>query len=498
MTAKTLMIQGTASHVGKSVLTAALCRLFQRRGLRVAPFKAQNMSNNSFVTPDGKEIGRAQAVQAAACRLAPRSDFNPLLIKPEGETTAQLVAGGEAAGSLAARDFGRVRRQYWPMVQQAFSRVSQEFDVIVLEGAGSPAEVNLRDCDVVNMQMAQYAKAPVVLVGDIDRGGVFASLVGTWALLDSDDRRHLKTFVVNKFRGDAQLLNTGLARVTRETGMQCAGVLPHWGELDVPEEDSLGWDSWRKRRPVRSDRVVIGIVDVPAISNFTDFESLAWEPDVELVRLKESTDRHMDAVIFPGSKHTVQALRFVRERGFDRLAERVLADGGLVGGICGGYQLLGRVIRDPDHIESEHDEVDGLGILPVETTFAFPKIVQQVSGRHAESGERLSGYQVRMGRTVAPSQVQHFLEVTGENSLKQRVDGVSLSNGRIFGTYLHGLFDQAPFRRWWINRLRASKGWAGLSETKALSLDTRLDQLADFVEQHLSMPMIDRLLEEGL
>ncbi len=498
MTAKTLMIQGTASHVGKSVLTAALCRLFQRRGLRVAPFKAQNMSNNSFVTPDGKEIGRAQAVQAAACRLAPRSDFNPLLIKPEGETTAQLVAGGEAAGSLAARDFGRVRRQYWPMVQQAFSRVSQEFDVIVIEGAGSPAEVNLRDCDVVNMQMAQYAKAPVVLVGDIDRGGVFASLVGTWALLDSDDRRHLKTFVVNKFRGDAQLLNTGLARVTRETGMQCAGVLPHWGELDVPEEDSLGWDSWRKRRPVRSDRVVIGIVDVPAISNFTDFESLAWEPDVELVRLKESTDRHMDAVIFPGSKHTVQALRFVRERGFDRLAERVLADGGLVGGICGGYQLLGRVIRDPDHIESEHDEVDGLGILPVETTFAFPKIVQQVSGRHAESGERLSGYQVRMGRTVAPSQVQHFLEVTGENSLKQRVDGVSLSNGRIFGTYLHGLFDQAPFRRWWINRLRASKGWAGLSETKALSLDTRLDQLADFVEQHLSMPMIDRLLEEGL
>ena len=252
MAARTLMVQGTASHVGKSVLTSALCRLFLRRGLRVAPFKAQNMSNNSFVTPDGKEIGRAQAVQAAACRLAPQADFNPILIKPESDTTAQLVVGGEVAGSLSAKDFGRVRREYWRTVQEAFQRVSEAFDVIVLEGAGSPAEVNLRGCDVVNMQMAQYAAAPVVLVGDIDRGGVFASLVGTWALLDANDRRHLKAFAINKFRGAAHLLTDGITRVTRETGLPCAGVLPHSKDANIPEEDTLGWDGWQRRTSQRA------------------------------------------------------------------------------------------------------------------------------------------------------------------------------------------------------------------------------------------------------
>jgi adenosylcobyric acid synthase len=498
MAARTLMIQGTASHVGKSVLATALCRLFQRRGLRVAPFKAQNMSNNSFVTPDGKEIGRAQAVQAAACGLAPRADFNPILIKPAGDTTAQLVVGGEVAGSLSAKDFGLIRREYWGNVRQAFSRLSRDYDVIVLEGAGNPAEVNLRDCDVVNMQMAQYAKAPVILVGDIDRGGVFASLMGTWALLDQDDRRHLKAFMVNKFRGEVRLLDHGLARVSLETGMRCAGVLPHWGNLDVPEEDSLGWDSWQRRNSVRTDRVVIAIVDVPAISNFTDFEPLAWEPDVELVRLRESTDRSLDAVIFPGSKHTVQALRFVRDHGFDRLAHRVLAEGGTIGGICGGYQLLGRVICDPDHLESDQAEVAGIGMLPVTTTFAYPKIVQHLSGRHVESGEVLVGYHVRMGRTVADSPARPFLEVMEHKELKTQDDGIAISAGRVFGTYLHGLFDQSLFRRWWLNRLRAAKGWERLPATPGLSLDERIDYLADFVEQHLSMPMVDRLLEEGV
>jgi adenosylcobyric acid synthase len=494
MAARTLMIQGTASHVGKSVVTAALCRLFQRRGLRVAPFKAQNMSNNSFVTPDGKEIGRAQAVQAAACRVAPQSDFNPILIKPSGNTTAQLVVGGEVAGSLSAKDFGLVRRRYWTNVQEAFARLGRGFDLIVLEGAGSPAEINLRDCDIVNMEMARYAKAPVLLVGDIDRGGVFASLVGTWTLLDQDDRRHLKAFMINKFRGARSLLDAGLARVSQDTGMICAGVLPHWQDLDVPEEDSLGWESWQHRKNIRSDRVVIGIVDVPAISNFTDFDPLAWEPDVELIRLREATDRPLDAVLFPGSKHTVQALQFVRGRRFDRLAQRVLDEGGTIGGICGGYQLLGRVIRDPDHVESDCDEVEGLGMLPVSTTFAFPKIVRQVAGRHTESGEVLAGYQVRMGRTVANSQTQPFLEVMSDKSLE---DGISFHGGRIFGTYLHGLFDHSPFRRWWVNRLRAAKGWSGLPQTQGLSLDARLDRLADFVEQHMSMPLVDRLLDEG-
>ena len=498
MPARTLMIQGTASHVGKSVLTAALCRSYQRRGLRVAPFKAQNMSNNSFVTPDGKEIGRAQAVQAAACRLAPRADFNPILIKPESPTAAQLVVGGEVAGSLSTKDFGLVRREYWTVVQEAFHRLSEAFDVVVLEGAGSPAEINLRHCDVVNMQMAQYAAAPVMLIGDIERGGVFASLVGTWALLDEADRRHLKAFAINKFRGDPCLLEDGLTRVANETGVPCAGVFPHWGELDVPAEDALGWDGWQRRTCERADHVVIGIADVPGISNFTDIEPLAAEPDVEVVRLSESTDRSLDALIFPGSKQTVQALRFVRERGLDRLAHRVLAAGGTVGGICGGYQLLGRIIRDPLHLESPHDDVDGLGMLPVETTFALPKILEQVSGRHVASGCVVVGYQVRMGRTTALAPAQPYFELWDEPGGECRPEGMCLHDGRLFGTSLHSVFDQDSFRRWWINRLRASRGWTALPETKGLSLDMKLDGLADFVERHVDRSMIDRLLEEGV
>jgi adenosylcobyric acid synthase len=492
------MIQGTGSHVGKSVLTAALCRSFLRRGLRVAPFKAQNMSNNSCVTPDGKEIGRAQAVQAVACRLAPRADFNPILIKPESDTAAQLVVGGEVAGSLSAKDFGLVRREYWTRVREAFERLSAAFDVVVLEGAGSPAEINLRQCDVVNMQMAQYAAAPVLMIGDIERGGVFASLVGTWSLLDETDRRHLKAFAINKFRGDVRLLEDGLTRVSRDTGLPCAGVLPHWGQLDVPEEDVLGWEGWQRRVPRRSDAVVIGVVDVPGISNFTDFAELAGEPDVEVVPLTEFTDRPLDALMFPGSKQTVRALRFVREQGFDRLAHRVLAAGGTVGGICGGYQLLGHTIRDPDHVESHDECMDGLGLLPVETTFASPKIVEQASGRHPESGCAVVGYQVRMGRTRVPSETQPFLELKDDQSDVSRPEGMSLDGGRLFGTYLHGLFDQAAFRRWWLNRLRRSKGWIALPETQRPSLDERLDHLADFVEQHLDMPMIERVLEEGV
>jgi len=498
MPARTLMIQGTASHVGKSVLTSALCRLFVRRGLRVAPFKAQNMSNNSFVTPDGKEIGRAQAVQAVACRLAPRADFNPILIKPESDTEAQLVVGGEVAGSLSAKDFGRVRRDHWHMVQQAFQRLSDDFDLVVLEGAGSPAEVNLRQDDVVNMQMAQFARAPVLLVGDIDRGGVFASLVGTWALLEDSDRRHLKAFVINKFRGERRLLGEGIVRVSLETGLACAGVLPHWTDLPLPEEDALGWDGWHRCTPQRSDRLVVGIVDVPGISNFTDFDALAGEPDVEIVRLSHSTDRPFDAVIFPGAKHTVKALQFVRDQGLDDLAHHVLAAGGTVGGICGGYQLMGRTIRDPHHVEISDNEVDGLGLLPINTTFALPKIVEQVSGRHGDSGHAVVGYQVRMGRIVVAAGAEPYFEISGSPTVDLRPEGICLQEGRLFGTSLHGIFDQGAFRRWWLNQLRRQKGWSAIPVTQQVSLDARLDGLADMVERHLDMPMLDRLIEAGV
>lgn len=498
MAAKTLMVQGTASHVGKSMLVTALCRLFLRRGLRVAPFKAQNMSNNSFITPDGREIGRAQATQAAACRLAPRTDFNPLLIKPSGHLTAQLVVNGEVAGRLEASDFGRIRRDHWPAVQGAFARLAADFDLVVLEGAGSPAEINLRHHDVVNMAMAQEARAPVVLIGDIERGGVFAALVGTWTLLDPEERRHLKGCVVNKFRGLDSLLASGLKMVEDRCGMPCLGVLPHWQDLAVPEEDSLGWGDRTGPAARGVDTLAIGVADVPAISNFTDFEALTQEPDVRLVRLSHPPAFPLDALIFPGSKNTAQALRFVRERGLDAAAQELRRRGGLVLGLCGGFQLLGRRICDPEGVESSQPEVDGLGLLDVTTTFAPDKVTVGAVGRHPDSGCRIEGYEIHMGRTRLGPDVRPWLEIQTGDGTPLRPEGAASADGLVLGSYLHGLFDAPDFRRWFLNRLRAARGWEPLPVSHRPSLDEQIDRLADFVGKHLDMGAIEAIVERGV
>jgi adenosylcobyric acid synthase len=498
MAARTFMIQGAASHVGKSVLVTALCRVFVRRGLRVAPFKAQNMSNNSFVTTDGREIGRAQAVQAAACRLAPRTDFNPVLIKPEGERRAQLVVHGHVAGSLTASDYGRVRREYFHAVRASFARLAAEFELVILEGAGSPAEINLREQDVVNMRMAKEAKAPVVLVGDIDRGGVFATLVGTLALLEPDERRHVKGWLINKFRGDPDVLAPGIRMLEARTALPCLGVLPHCGDLRVPQEDSLGWDSMVLPTPRRGDLLTIGVADVPAISNFTDFEALVWEPDVQVVRLAGETDRSLDALIFPGTKNTAQALHFVKVTGLDRVARRVVAEGGTVVGICGGYQILGKQIRDPRGIESPERELDGLGLLDVVTSFARKKVLIQVVGSHRESGCSIEGYQVHMGRTRAGRGMSPLLDVQKPDQSLRWAEGASSADGRVFGTYVHGLFDAPAFRRMFLNRLRARRGWAPLDVQTAHPLDQAVDDVADFVARHVDLPAIEAIIERGM
>lgn len=497
MAAKTLMIQGTASHVGKSALVTALCRLFVRRGLRVAPFKAQNMSNNSFITPDGREIGRAQATQAAACRLAPRTDFNPLLIKPSGHLTAQLVVNGEVAGRLEAADFGRIKREHWPGVQGAFARLAADFDLVILEGAGSPAEVNLRHHDIVNMAMAVEAEAPVILAGDIERGGVFAALVGTWTLLEPEERRHLKGFVINKFRGLDSLLASGLTMVEARCGMPCLGVLPHWQDLTVPEEDSLGWAD-PSRPPQRPDHLVIGVADVPAISNFTDFDALAQEPDLRLVRLAHPPAFPLDALVFPGSKNTAQALRFVKERGLDEAAQQVRRRGGIVLGLCGGFQLLGRRICDPEGVESSLPELDGLGLLDVTTTFASDKVTVGVVGRHLESGCRIEGYEIHMGRTTLGPEVRSWLEVQAGEGAPMRPEGAVSADGLVLGSYVHGLFDAPDFRRCFLNRLRAARGWEPLPVSHRPSLDEQIDRLADFVGKHLDMGAIEAIVEQGV
>ncbi|MFM8551748.1 MAG: cobyric acid synthase [Nitrospiraceae bacterium] len=497
MPAKTLMVQGTASHVGKSVLVAALCRLFLRRGLSVAPFKAQNMSNNSFVTPDGREIGRAQAVQAAACHLAPRTDFNPVLIKPSGERTAQLVVSGQVAGQLAASDFGLVKREHWPAVREAFARLAKEFELVVLEGAGSPAEINLRDRDIVNMAMAEEAQAPVILAGDIDRGGVFAALVGTWTLLEPEERAHVKGFLINKFRGDADLLMPGVKMVEARCGIPCLGVIPHWQDLQVPQEDSLGWEERNDAASRRVDTVTIGVADVPAISNFTDFDALALEPDVRLVRVSGPVSHQLDALIFPGTKNTEEALRFVKARKLDQVARQVLNAGGTVVGLCGGYQVLGKQIVDQERVESSERELDGLGLLDVVTYFAKDKVTLGVSGRHLASGCPVEGYEVHMGRTSLGPGVVPWLEVRTAGETTMRPEGACSKDGHVLGTYVHGLFDAPAFRRLFLNGLREARGWTPLPVQSGTSLDERLDRLADFMAKHLDLSAIEAIVERG-
>ncbi len=493
--AQSLMIQGTGSHVGKSVLVAALCRLFVRKGLRVAPFKAQNMSNNSFVTPDGKEIARAQAVQAAACRLAPRADFNPILIKPAGDQQAQLVVGGVVAGSLQASDFGRLRREFEPAVREAFFRLAREFDLIVLEGAGSPAEVNLREYDLANMWMAHLANAPVILVGDIDRGGVLAALVGTMALLRDDERRYVKGFVINKFRGNLQLLLPGIDVVEQAVQRPCLGVLPYCQTITLPQEDALEW-AMVSRIPMREDIVTIGVVDVPFLSNFTDFEALALEPDVSLRRITGADSGVPDVLIFPGAKNTPRALRFVRERGLDRLARQVFAAGGTVLGICGGYQILGHRILDPDGVESSDRELEGLHLLNTDTTFSTRKITVPVVGVHRGFGAPVHGYEVHMGRTVLGDGTVPFLDVRQPHESSYHPDGAMSPDGRILGTYVHGLFDAPVFRRCFLNAIRQRRGLPPLDPTIGPSLDDGLDQWADFVARHLDVPRIEALISQ--
>jgi len=498
MPARTLMIQGTASHVGKSVLVTALCRLFRRRGLSVAPFKAQNMSNNSFVTPDGREIGRAQAVQAAACGLEPRADFNPVLIKPSDQRHAQVVVNGRVAGTLTASEFGRVRREYAATVRAAFTRLRSEFDLIIIEGAGSPAEINLRQHDIANMFMARYAHAPVLLVGDIDRGGVFAALVGTLALLDPEEQQHVKGIVINKFRGEIGLLSPGLGMMQVRTSVPCVGVLPHWGDLRVPQEDSLGWEDQTGGSHSPADTVTVGIADLPAISNSTDFEALSREPDVRLLRLSRDTKQQIDALIFPGTKNTAAALTFVRERGLDRLARRVWEEKGVVVGICGGYQLLGKRIRDPHGVESSERDLAGVGLLDVVTSFARKKVVTRVTGIHGESGCPVQGYQVHMGRTRSGRGVAALLQVQESEGSRRWMEGAISPDGRVFGTYVHGLFDAPGFRRMLLNRLRAARGWPPAAGAPDASLEQDLDRLADFVEAHLRVKDIDTIIAKGI
>lgn len=500
------MVQGTASHAGKSTLVAAICRILAQDGYRVAPFKAQNMALNSFVAAEGGEIGRAQALQAEAAGLDPTIDMNPILLKPEADARAQVVVAGRSTGSMSAADYQRRKLELWPVVTAALDRLRSRYDVVVAEGAGSPAEINLRDTDLANMRIARYAQAPVLLVGDIDRGGVFAALLGTLELLEPDERRLVRGVAINKFRGDPAILAPGLEFLTQRTGVPVLGVVPYLKDLALPEEDSLGLED-RRGSSHQADRIDVAVIRLPRIANFDEFDPLAAEPAVRLRYVERAADLGQpDLAILPGTKTTMADLAWLRASG---LADRILAlaaSGTPVVGICGGYQMLGRRVDDPHGSESNQPSAAGLGLLPVRTTFDTTKRtvrvraeLSAVPGLLAEAaGQPVVAYEIHLGRTTRPAGLHPLARVVERaGEAVDELDGAVSEDGLIVGTYFHGLFENDGVRHALIAQLAERRAAAaGVTAPIAsprpgrrLAADRaqELDRLAAAVRQHLDL-----------
>ena len=470
-----LMIQGTGSNVGKSMLVAGLCRAAKRRGIKVAPFKPQNMSNNAAVTSDGGEIGRAQALQALACGLEPVSDMNPVLLKPETDTGAQVVVQGKRIARAEAADYGALKPKLMDAVLESFNRLKAGHDLVIVEGAGSPAEVNLRPRDIANMGFALAEKVPVVLAGDIDRGGVIAQIVGTQAVIDPADAAMVQGFLINKFRGDPRLFDDGYDYIAAKTGWAGFGVLPWFHDAwKLPAEDAIDLN----RAPHR-DGLHIVCLALSRIANFDDLDPLAQESGVRLTMLGPGRALPADAdlVILPGSKSTRGDLAFLRAQGWDIDLAAHIRRGGHVLGICGGYQMLGQIVRDPDGVDGASGETEGLGFLDVETVMSPAKRLAVSDAVHMPSGTGFAGYEIHMGQTLGPDCARPFA------MLGQAPDGAHSLNGRVMGTYLHGLFANDAFRASYLAMLGGQA--SGLSYTA--ELEHILDALADHMEQHLDI-----------
>ncbi len=487
--APALMLQGTGSHVGKSLLVAGLCRAYARRGVVVRPFKPQNMSNNAAVTADGGEIGRAQALQARACRVAPSVDMNPVLLKPQSEVGAQVVVQGRVLGNYDARAYLELRPKLMAYVLESYARIAENANLVLVEGAGSPAEVNLREGDLANMGFAQAAGVPVVLVGDIERGGVIAALVGTHALLEGAERALLKGYIVNKFRGDPSLFEAAHGVIAARTGLRSYGVVP-WFEAAsrLPAEDFLGL---RGSSPGRSDGAIrIVVPRLPRLANFDDLDPLAAEPDVvlDIVPPGAALPGDADLVILPGSKATLADLAALRTEGWDVDLAAHVRRGGAVLGICGGLQMLGQRIADPDGVEGRPGEALGLGLLELETVLGGAKRLALVEGVELLSGEKIRGYEMHLGRTAGPALARPMLELAG------RAEGAVSASGRVMGCYVHGLFAADGFRQAFLGRLRerASSGVAYEAEVEAA-----LDGLAEHLERSLDVEGLLALARGG-
>ncbi len=479
-----LMLQGTGSDVGKSLLVAGLGRALTRRGLAVRPFKPQNMSNNAAVTAEGGEIGRAQALQARACGVKPSTDMNPVLLKPQSERGAQIVVEGRLFASASAREYQSLKPQLLPRVLASFQRLAAAADIVLVEGAGSAAEVNLRAGDIANMGFAAAADLPVVLVGDIDRGGVIAALAGTQALLEPDERARLRGYIVNKFRGDPLLFESGVVILRARTGLDCLGIVPFFARAsDLPAEDGVALDSWRMPAP-RAGALRIAVPRLPRIANFDDLDPLRAEPGVTLDLVPPGRALPLcDLVLLPGSKATLADLAALRAEGWDIDIAAHARRGGSVLGICAGYQMLGRRVADPEGIEGPSGAAPGLGLLEVETVLTAEKILAEADGVELASGAPVRGYEMHVGRTSGPATARPMLRLGG------RDDGAVSPDGRIAGCHLHGLFAGDAFRRAFLARL----GGAG---DGALDYERRIEATLDALADHLEASLdVKRLLE---
>jgi adenosylcobyric acid synthase len=505
------MILGTASHVGKSIVTAGLGRVFSNDGYRVAPFKAQNMSLNSAATPDGGEIGRAQALQAEACRVAPSTDMNPVLLKPATDTGAQVILFGKIWGQVGAVDYHTRRvEQLFPQVLEAYRRLAATYELIVLEGAGSPAEINLREHDIVNMRMAHAADAACMLVCDIDRGGAFASLLGTMELLDPKDRARIRGFVVNKFRGDESLLRPGVAMIESRLGLPCVGVVPFLHDLGLDEEDGVALEDrpsaarrWKNLESGSTRALRIGVIALPHMANFTDFDPLALEPSISLAFVERPEElAAADLVILPGTKQTLDDLRWLEQRGFAQELKRRSDFGVPIIGICGGFQMLGLAVEDPYGIENQGEPCSrtALGLLPVRTVLRAEKTVRRVRGSLRCNFVRndssplvpFEGYEIHVGETFYESGARPLADIEPQGETESVPDGAVSKSGRVLGTYVHGLFDNDDFRQAFIQNVRAavhlppSEKYARVGAER----EARIDRLAEHLRKSLDLNLL--------
>ena len=511
MRARTLMIQGTGSSVGKSLITAGLCRLFSRQGLRVAPFKSQNMSLNSFVTREGHEMGRAQAVQAEAAGIEPSALMNPVLLKPSADHVSQVIVNGRVRAVMSAREYYAFRHSLRDEVTQSFNDLAARHDLVIIEGAGSPAEINLRENDLANMGMAAMADAPVLLIGDIDRGGVFASLYGTVKLLEPHEQRRVRGLIINKFRGDVGILEPGLRQLEYLLGLPVLGVLPYQRFL-IDEEDSLTDRLGNGPEPMPAgdfSRLDIAVVRLPRLSNFTDFAVFDSLPDVSLRYVDHPASLSKpNLLIIPGSKNTLEDMRFLEQSGLASAILNLHAGATPIIGICGGFQMLGRTIRDPLGVESAQGQTRGLGLLPLDTVFSSEKRTVQTNltvtaGKGLLRGTQdtvLSGYEIHMGQSV-PAPDFHACGASALGlSPEGQPEGAVNANGSVFGAYLHGLFDNLAFTRALLDNLRPSGNHSAPDAPPPDDADLRhreYDRLADMIENHLDISCLRRIIEEG-